>query len=45
MSEIAISTTETGAVEQPILDRAVAYWRLIDKTIGEQIAAKVGNQG
>jgi catalase len=34
-----------STVEQPILDRAVAYWRSVDKTIGDQIAGKVGNPG
>lgn len=32
-----------STVEQPILDRALADWRSADKTLGDQIAGKVGN--
>lgn len=31
-----------GGVSGPVRDRAVAYWRAIDKTVGDQIAAGVG---
>jgi catalase len=31
-----------GGVSRPVLERAVAYWRLIDKTLGDKIASGVG---
>lgn len=35
----------SGGVQGPILDRAVAYWRSIDKSVGDAIAAGVGVNG
>ena len=31
-----------GGVSGPVLERAVGYWRLIDKTLGDKIASGVG---
>jgi catalase len=31
-----------SGVSAPVPERAVAYWRLIDKTLGDRIAAGVG---
>ena len=29
-------------VQEPVLSRALEYWRKVDKTIGDRIAAGVG---
>ncbi|WP_275674085.1 catalase-related domain-containing protein, partial [Streptomyces alboflavus] len=29
-------------VSRPVLDRALAYWRNVDKGLGDRVAAKVG---
>jgi len=32
-----------GGVSEPVLERALEYWRNVDKTIGERIAKGVKN--